>query len=229
MWRSRKSRGFTLMEILIVVSILLIIFFLILMNFKTQISRAHDAKRKADLFKIQKVFEEMFNDTQCYPDSTIISTCNGSELQPYLKFVPCDPVRQEPYLYVVGSPSQCSGYRLCTTLEDEHDPDISRIGCTNDAGCGFVTGYNYCVSEGYTPSTTGDGDGWSSENLLVSPGATVGPTPSPMPGHYACSPAGVCNSYADIPGSGCPVSYADPNCMFNGVFQCTSASNRCSR
>lgn len=216
-----KSAGFTLMEILIVIAILLLIIFLILINLKTQLLRANDTKRKADLLKIQKAFEEIYNDKQCYPASTIISTCNGDELSPYVKYVPCDPKTHAPYLYVIGTPSACSGYHLCAKLEDTHDPDIARIGCDGADGCGFGAGYNYCVAVGFAPTSGG------TANNGGSGGGSGAPATTPIPGEYACSPAGVCNSYTNPTASGCPVSFADPNCMNGGVFLCDTPANRC--
>src|SRR5260221_4287727 len=179
---STKS-GFTLTEILIAVAILAIIIILILINLKTGITRAQDGRRKTDLSKIQKAFEENYNDKQCYPDPDILSTCEGLQLMPYMRAVPCDPVRKNPYLYVPPISSQCSGYIICAKLEDLKDPDIARIGCHPVDGCGWGAGYNYCVSVGLAAAVPG------AINGLPSPTPTPAntPTPTPPPGAWACS------------------------------------------
>lgn len=207
---SMRARGFTLMEILIVISILLIIIFLVMLNFGTQLKRANDVKRKTDLQKIQKAFEEYFNDAQCYPATGILQNCAGAELSPYIAKVPCDPVTKVPYLHVPGSPRLCSGYRVCTKLEDTKDPDITRIGCDPVSGCGFSPGYNYCVSAGYEPTSAGGGY----EDFEGSYGFT--PTPTQVPifnGAYACRQDGQCNDVGDPQALGCPMSFAEPNCQ----------------
>lgn len=145
------SKGFTLTEILIVVVIIAILITPGLMNAQKQIARSQDTKRKSDLLKIQKAFEEIFNDTGCYPAATILSDCKSTALKPYIPSrIPCDP-KNVPYLYVQGAPSACSGYRLCAKLGDKKDTDIARIGCNKVGDCGFGAGYNYCVSTGYLP------------------------------------------------------------------------------
>src|SRR5947207_3056917 len=95
--RPTAEQGFTLSELLIVIAIVIIILMLILINLRIQLQKANDARRKADLNKIQKAYEDYYNDRTCYPDPGILDTCDGSQLAPYLKKVPCDPVRKNPY------------------------------------------------------------------------------------------------------------------------------------
>jgi prepilin-type N-terminal cleavage/methylation domain-containing protein len=218
-----KKQGFTLTEVLIVVSILVIIVLLLLLNLKTQVNRANDAKRKTDLNKIQKTFEEYFNDKQCYPQQESLGTCGSNMLSPYMTKVPCDPVTKKPYIYVIGVSSLCNGYRVCTKLEDLKDPDIARIGCDPVTGCGWAPGYNYCVSVGN--GAVNDG---SSGGIVITGGPT--PTPTPLPGGIACTPGGRCNAYAHPEFSGCPVTYqSGTGCYYMGVFQCDSPVNRCKQ
>lgn len=219
----KEKNGFTLMEILIVVSILVLITILLLVNVLTQIHKTNDSRRKTDLYKIQKAFEEYFNDKQCYPSLAILDSCGSASLAPYLPAVLCDPITKVPYLYMVGQPSVCSGYRVCTKLENLNDPDITRIGCDPVQGCGWASGYNYCVSAGLPTTTTIPGGGGGEEEPI--PGT---PTATPEPGFYACSPGGGCNNYADPVAAGCPVTYAAPGCLYNGVFQCQFVVNRCT-
>lgn len=54
------------------------------------------------------------------------------------------------------------------------------------------------------------------------------PTPRPKgPGTYACSPAGVCNEYADPKKEeyGCPVTFADRLCLDS----CNDVAKRCTK
>lgn len=209
-----KTAGYTLMETLIVVSIIVLLALLLLINIKTQLARGRDAKRKADLQKIQKAFEEYNNDNSCYPAASILTNCGSSDLSPYIPHVPCDPTSKQPYLYVMGSPDSCLGYHVCARLENTQDPDIARIGCDPYNGCGFGVGYNYCVSYGASVTATG----------FVPGAATATPTPTPQySGNYACTPGGACNLYDDPPAHGCPVSYAVNNCN----NQCSNPANRC--
>ncbi len=213
---NRLRRGFTLVELLIFVAIIIIILLLILLNLKTQIARGRDAKRKADLNRIQKTFEEYYNDREQYPNGGILDNCGSQDLAPYLESVPCDPATREPYLYAPVDPLS-AGYRVCTKLEDKSDPDITRIGCHPENGCGYGAGYNYCLAVGTSVTPSG-----------FDPFAAPTPTPTPTPsyqGKYACTPGGDCNEYdnpAD-PKYGCPISWA----FTCPAGACANSANRC--
>lgn len=211
----RRGAGFTLTELLIVVAIIVLLILLILLTMKTQLARGRDARRKADLDRIQKSFEEIYNDASCYPDFGILENCGSGDLSPYIKAVPCDPSSHEPYLHVVGAPDACTSYHVCAKLEDRTDPDIARIGCHPYTGCGFGADYNYCVAVGSTVAAAG-----------FDPSiGTATPTPTiQYAGDYACTPGGVCNLYDDPLLHGCPTSFASPVCN----NQCGNPANRCA-
>lgn len=209
--------GFTLAEILIVVAIVLILLMIIaLSNWRVQIDRGHDARRKSDLDKIRIALEDYYNDKNCYPPAGSFDTCDSTVLAPYIPKIPCDPQTKKPYLYVPES-NPCLGYRACVALKDKGDSDIARLGCDPVQGCGWGAGYNYCLASGTT---------------IIAPGFNpgVGGTPTPTPGGggfqglFACTPGGQCNAYADPPGSGCPVSFSEPTC--NNA--CGNPANRCA-
>lgn len=223
--RALHSRGFSLVELLLVMTIIALIFALSYFNAKKQIARAHDAQRKTDLQKLTKAFEEYYNDHGCYPPQTIIQRCGSEDLAPYIKEIPCDPISKLPYKYVyVDETNICQGYRLYTTLEDTADPSISAKGCSAVAGCGYGTEYNYGLAGGTSGGT------------ITAPGfnPAVAPTPTPriQAGAYACTAGGDCNFY-DNPFSLdnlCPMTFADNSCRDrNGVFMCTDVNNRCKR
>lgn len=212
--RRLRFAGFTLMEILIVISIIMLLLMLVLINMRSQIDKANDAKRKTDLSKIQKAFEENFNDAQCYPVETILSKCNGGELDPYLKKIPCDPTTKEPYLYVPGAPSLCAGYRVCAKLKLTSDPDIERIGCSPSDGCGWAPGYNYCLSAGFDAAKTLQNSGTAGPISGPTPIPTATPTPF-FGGVNACTRGmgtGVCNNVGNPQALGCPSAFSSANC-----------------
>ncbi|KKT47996.1 MAG: hypothetical protein UW37_C0001G0001 [Candidatus Gottesmanbacteria bacterium GW2011_GWA2_44_17] len=162
---SKKNSGFTLLELLIIVTLIAIIAIvaLILFNPWQQISKSYDAKRKHDLSELRKAYEDYYNDKGCYPTGNIICyntpkanykgvgaggtlvgySCNicGSETTspnfPYLSRLPCDP--QHPtkdYLYQYD-PSSCpSWYRFYTDFSNEKDVDSVDLGCAL-GGCGL--------------------------------------------------------------------------------------------
>jgi type II secretory pathway pseudopilin PulG len=206
------------MELLIVVAILAVLLAVTFINWKAQINRAYDAQRKADLVSIQKAFEAYFNDHQCYPPVNILNHCGGTELQPYMPKVLCDPLLKEHYIYIpVDSTNLCLGYRLLARLLDANDNDISALGC-DPTGCGYGSGYNYGVSSGTTVAAS-----WFVPNV------TPNPTLGPQPGRYACPPGGppryysVCQDYGNPMAVGCPNSFSDRDCY--GL--CNIPANQC--
>jgi prepilin-type N-terminal cleavage/methylation domain-containing protein len=219
-----KKQGFTLVELLIVVAIILILAILIFVNFRNQIAKANDAKRKSDLVRIQRSLEEHYNDQRAYPPQPIFSDCGGTAMQPYLREIPCDPVGKTPYLYVPDAVNLRKGYRICAKLENMSDPDIIAIGCNPTTGCGWEVGYNYCLANGVSVTPAGFNPG----SATYTPTPTNA-TPTPEPGQYACTPQGDCNSYQYPEQKGCPWTYQDPGCVWQGVDQCTKQANRCTQ
>lgn len=212
------KKGFTLTELLIVVVILMLLMLAVLVNWKLQVDRARDTIRKKNLNDIKRAFEEYYNDKNCYPPLTILSNCNGPELQPYMTAVPCDPDTKLPYKYVpIDDTNLCNGYRAFAELHDTKDTDIGALGCNGITGCGYGQDWNYGISSGGSVAAPG-----------FDPGALPTPTPPPPSGSNACDPGGTCNSYGNPvpPEKQCPVTYAS-NCTVDGVDQCQFSANRC--
>jgi len=209
------KKGFTLVELLVAISIIILLLLLIFINWRIQIDRGYDAVRKKHLADIKRAFEEYYNDHNCYPPATILSNCQGPELQPYLVAIPCDPISQLPYKYVpLDDDNLCLGYRVFASLRDTADADITRLGCNGITGCGYGIGFNYGISSGTKVADSG-----------FDPEISPTPTPVGQPGDYACDPSGICNSYGDPVASGCPITYAASNC--NNA--CDDPANRCLR
>jgi prepilin-type N-terminal cleavage/methylation domain-containing protein len=108
--KSKDHRGFTLSEVLIVVTIIVIIALAILLGINPllQIFKGYDARRKADLHKLKVAFEAYYADHDCYPSTDILQQCGSNALEPYLKSIPCDPQDNKPYtLKLIPADSMC--------------------------------------------------------------------------------------------------------------------------
>ena len=214
-----SRRGFTLIEILIVIAIIMLLFLIVLASIRNQINKTFDVERKSDLFKMQKSLEEYYNDHQTYlTDAAPVSDCGSTStvLSPYLSKIPCDPTTKTPYVYIVPTPPATAedGYVLCARLDNQADPDIIRIGCDPVEGCGWQAGYNYCLTSGMPVTTTG----------YVPPVGTISPTPTgtPTPSinpvwHFACGRAdflgnSYCGVFDDPVAAGCRKTYQNSNC-----------------
>ena len=113
------------MEILITVTILIVIglSLVTVINPMTQIFKGYDAVRKTDLAKLKAVFESYYEDHGCYPQLDILDNCGGSDLQPYMDTIPCDPNTKEPYLLYYYPESTCpQKFVIYTQLANIFDP-----------------------------------------------------------------------------------------------------------
>jgi general secretion pathway protein G len=160
MKRKKAILGFTLMELLVVVSLILILAMFLFMAYQGQIDKARDARRKSDLDKLKIALENYASDYSCYPPEEDV-VCNSVALAPYIDLVPCDPSNEtDSYEYVRPS---CSGFVVFANLNKKSDPAIAEKKCS--FGCGPSYSYNYYVaSQNLVPgvdfeaSTGGSGD-----------------------------------------------------------------------
>lgn len=205
-----RTRGFTLIEILIVIVVLGIVVIFVFLNIPAQIAKAHDAERKGDMNLMGNFIEEYYLDTGCYPIS--IPLCRNSfnlNDKTYLSYIPCDPVSNLSYVYVSDISSCPKWFQLYGNLEYEKDSIIDRLGCRN--GCGPECQFNY---------------GISSTNNRLNPVCE-----GPLPLQFVCAPGGECEVFANPEISGCPNIYLnDPTCQGHPCkdkeYRCHDASGK---
>ena len=158
--RTHPYRGFTLVELLIVVALIALLAIAAFIAFQHQSDHAYDTRKKSDLSKIRTAFEDYYNDHSCYPKKSDWENYNcktgagGDFLKAYLPKIPCDPQTNERYLYITEpqtSDAGCVGYHLLAALTVLTDPDIKASGCDPNPqkGCGFDPyKYNYGLAMG---------------------------------------------------------------------------------
>lgn len=157
--KRKKSEGFTLMELMIVMVIMSILASLVIGNFSTSTKRGRDTRRKTDLGNIQTALESYFNDKGVYPTGVtgVMTGCGVGDSMPcnwgsafidkystlYMNILPADPVSGKKYYYV----SAGSSYKIYAKLEN-----------TLDTGTGVKqAGYagTNCATSGTTLCTFG--------------------------------------------------------------------------
>ncbi len=213
MLNKKNVNAFTLIEILIVVTIIAILVVIGVLLLINNINKGNDAKRKADLQRITVAFEEYYTDHNCYPSGSILKTCGGNGLAPYLNSIPCDPVYNTSYCYITDTdkPACFQKFRLLATLKYLSDPVIKLLGCNSSTYCGWETECN-ADSKVY-----GFNYGLGSSNTAVgNPQTVIIPIPSGLPspgptGTFACSPQGVCNGYGPPEIYNCPITFSNYN------------------
>lgn len=150
----KRKKGFTLIEVLIVVGIIALLVVIFAQNTLSQLAKSRDAERKTDLQDIKIAFEHYYDDNNIYPtDLDILDDCGG-EFENYLREIPCDPQDNTPYIY--DPYPDGSAYRILTKLENTDDEVIKELACDGSNGCGYLSrpNYNYGTSVGRRVSDT---------------------------------------------------------------------------
>src|SRR5216684_2118395 len=92
----RQSRGFTLIELMIVISIMLILISLAVPNFSRSVTQSREAVLRQNLFTLRSLISQYTLDKQKAPQSLDDLIQGG-----YLKIIPKDPMTNEPNWEVV--------------------------------------------------------------------------------------------------------------------------------
>jgi type II secretion system protein G len=120
--KTRSQRGFTLIEMMIVVAIIAILVSILVPNFIRARAQAQTAACESNLKEIATALELYETDNDQYPPSNTVNA-SDTDLQPYLKQTPVDPAAGPTayYTYTVtsGNTSSASYTILCPGI---HDP-----------------------------------------------------------------------------------------------------------
>jgi prepilin-type N-terminal cleavage/methylation domain-containing protein len=190
--------GFTLVELIIVITIIGMLAAIIIMFLPGQISKGNDAKRKADINRIKIAVEEYEKDHNCYPQSVECIT-NPTSLQPYLDVIPCDPKTHQSYPYEPGGSTSCPvWWRFYANLENAQDSSITP---------GLEYGgkpYNYVQSSDNAPPIS-----FPTPSPTQTPGPTGAPSAPPSSGYYGCDINGICQL---LSGPNCVPNFHNSTC-----------------
>ena len=150
---NKTAQAFTLIEMLVVISIIGILATLVAANLNSARSRARDAERKSDLKNIGTALRIYYNDATRYPasdgsnkikacDPGALSACTwGSEWSigetVYMQTMPIDPLSPaQDYLYT-QDPGDTDTYTLQACLENKSDTNGVAAGVWCPSGVMF--------------------------------------------------------------------------------------------
>lgn len=144
----KKNKGFTLIEILIVVAIIGLLASVVLVGLGSFRSRGRDARRIADIRSVQNSLELFYVKSNAYPTAT-----NWTDLKTALvgagigiSNVPLDPLDPSTtYFYAYGVSADKQSYVLGATLEDANanktilnddiDSTVYNVNCADPVYC----------------------------------------------------------------------------------------------
>ena len=153
------TKGFSLIELMVVIAIIAILKAIITSNLAQSKAKARDSKRISDIAQLQLALELFFDRCNGYPPdinlNSTISSCPNDPVtnQPvtfgyFIGKIPVGPNANENYYYSTpGSPY--GDYVLHTNLESENNPALKESAPSSLAAECLpypANGQSYCVS-----------------------------------------------------------------------------------
>jgi general secretion pathway protein G len=134
----KSNKGFTLIEILVTISIIALLTMIGITNFKVANQKSRDGRRQGDLEQLKAALELYRTDAGSYPSSGSWLVPGGSlsySGTTYIQNIPDDPISSRSYYYT--SPDGGNTYRLCAALELDTSGSCSGASCGSGVTCNY--------------------------------------------------------------------------------------------
>jgi type IV pilus assembly protein PilA len=116
--RKTNQKGFTIIELLVVIVIIGILVALALPQLFAAQARGRDTDRKNDMKNLQQKLETFFNDNDRYPNRSNTTDMSDAKIDTAKDFT---GPRNSAYTYSCTA-DDCQDYTLTVTLENDKDP-----------------------------------------------------------------------------------------------------------
>jgi prepilin-type N-terminal cleavage/methylation domain-containing protein len=134
-----KKNGFTLLEILVVISIIAILVALGTAAYSTAQKKGRDARRQSDIKAIQNGFEQYYSKNNAYPTTT----AQAGDASFFPAGLPKDPKNTGTNVYTFNLGA--NGFCVCALLESGAG-NASALPASGGTTCSYGTGSYYCLS-----------------------------------------------------------------------------------
>lgn len=203
----KNNSGMTLVETMIVISIIAFMAAAFALFLRLQLFKAHDGRRKAEIQRLSVAVEEYEKDNNCYPLSNLMACDPGTGLNPYINKIACDPVSNDFYLYEQENSACPKWYRIYAVLENQFDDDYQPSIGPNGA-------FTYVYES--PNASTGITGTYTANSKAFIPGDEF----------YGCY-SGICTQIYINPDSGLPECSTNWSNRDDCYGQCSNPENEC--
>lgn len=102
-----RLRGFTLLELIVVITIMGILVSIALPNYRNSVLQAREAVLRENLYRLRDLIDQYQSDKGRYPETLEALVADG-----YLRKIPADPISAEPWVEIPPENDDTSGEAL---------------------------------------------------------------------------------------------------------------------